>query len=177
MSKRVVSLIIVLLVLSGLVFIAQRVFANNNIPDQPLPQQGSGSAGSQGIDASPDALTSFTISNPYCYQPNPAVDQCSINFRYISATDNQSASPYMTWLSITISNKTRFNATAFFEGTITYSYDMVPDGWIVPCGAPNASGVGEKYGFVYGVTVQPLDSSRNPMSTDVANLTCPAYAP
>lgn len=129
------------------------------------------------IVGSPKALTSFTISNPYCYQPDPAVDQCAVNFRYMQATDNQSTAPYMTWLAVTISGKKRYSGTAFFEGTIYYYYDMVPAGLKVPCGAPNAGGAGTQYGNVYGVTVQPLDSSRNPMSTDTANVTCPAYSP
>ncbi|MGA9333033.1 MAG: hypothetical protein WBV39_02030, partial [Rudaea sp.] len=126
---------------------------------------------------SPDALTRFNISNPYCYQPDPQLDQCSINFRFMQATDNQSSAPYMTFLAVTISGKKRFSATAFFEGTITYTYDMVPAGLKVPCGSPNAGGAGTAYGNVYGVTVQPLDSNRSPMSTDIANATCPAYSP
>lgn len=126
---------------------------------------------------STNALTSFTVSNPYCYQPDPQLNQCSINFRYVQATDNQSSAPYMTWLAVTISSKVRLSLTAFFEGTIYYSYDMTPGGLKVPCGTPNAGGAGTAYGNVYGVTVQPLDSSRNPMSTDIANVTCPAFSP
>jgi hypothetical protein len=83
----------------------------------------------------------------------------------------------LTWLVINISGKTRYSATAFFEGNITYTYDMIPGGLKVPCGAPNAGGAGNPYGFVYAVTVNPLDSSRTSMSTDTANVTCPAYAP
>ena len=128
------------------------------------------------VHTAPQAV-SMTVSNPYCYQPDPAVDKCSINFRFIQAADNQSSAPFMTWLTITISGNKRYNATAFFEGTITYSYDMVPDGLIVACGAPNAGGAGTQFGNVYGVTIQPLDSSRNPMATDIANVTCPAFNP
>ena len=83
----------------------------------------------------------------------------------------------MTWLTINISSKTRFSATAFFEGTITYSYSMIPDGFKVPCGAPNAGGAGNQYGQVYDVVVTPLDASRNSMSTDTAKVTCPAHTP
>jgi len=121
------------------------------------------------------ALTSFTISNPYCYQPDPAVGDCVINFRFIQATDNQSTSPFMTWLRITIAGRARMQETAFFEGVITYTYDMAPAGFKVPCGAPNAGGAGNAIGNVYGVTVTPLDSSQNPMSTDIANVECPAF--
>jgi hypothetical protein len=168
--------ILVLGLLIGLVSADQNASAQTG---SSLPAPGVDAAGNvQGANTiSPDALTSFTISKSYCYQPDPGLDQCAINFRLIQATDNQSTAPYMTWLTITISSKTRFSATAFFEGTITYTYDMMPYGMKVPCGAPNAGGAGTKYGNVYGVTVTPLDSSRNPMSTDIANLTCPAYAP
>jgi hypothetical protein len=121
------------------------------------------------------ALTGFTISNPYCYQPDPSVGDCFVNFRYIQATDNQSSAPFMTWLRITIEGKNRLQETAFFEGTITYTFDMAPTGLKVPCGAPNAGGAGNQIGNVYGVTVQPLDSSRNPMSTSIANVSCPAF--
>jgi hypothetical protein len=176
MRKHIFSVIIVLVLLSGVAFIGQRVFAEKNTPDQPLPQQASGLAGSQ-ESPSPDALTSFTVSNPYCYQPNPSVDLCSINVRYIQVVDNQSSPPYMTWLAISISQKSLLNTTAFFEGTIYYSYDMVPDGFTVPCGEPNAGGAGDRYGYVYSLTIQPLDTNRDPMSTDIANITCPAYVP
>jgi len=154
----------------------QKHTAAQTIPPAPILQTGpAGSA--EAVPGASDALTSFTVSNPYCYQPDPSADQCYINFRYIQTTDNQSSAPYMTWLAITISGKKRFNATAFFEGTITYTYDMAPGGLAVSCGAPNAGGAGTQYGNVFGVTIQPLDSSRNPMSTDIANVTCPAYAP
>jgi hypothetical protein len=136
----------------------------------------SGPAG-QINSVSPNALTSFTVSNPYCYQPDPSLNQCSINFRFIQTNDNQSSTPYLTWLTITITGKNRYSATAFFEGSITYSYDMIPNGFTVPCGLPNAGNAGMQFGNVYGVTIQPLDSSRNPMSTDIANVTCPAFAP
>ncbi len=121
------------------------------------------------------ALTGFTISNPYCYQPDPSVGDCFINFRFIQATDNQSAAPYMTWLRITIAGKNRLQETAFFEGAITYTYDMAPTGFKVPCGAPNAGGSGTAIGNVYGVAISPLDSGQNPMSTDIANVSCPAF--
>ncbi len=175
MRKLLIISFIGLMVISGLLFTRKTTTAQSD-PSTPADQ--AGPVGSTSLDpSSPDALTSFTISNPYCYQPDPSLDQCYINFRYIQATDNQSAAPYMTWLTISISSKTRYSATAFFEGNIYYSYDMIPDGLKVPCGAPNSGNAGNQYGQVYAVKVTPLDSSRNPMSTDIANLTCPAYAP
>jgi hypothetical protein len=165
----------------GLILIAGFLFTQKSTAAQTTPSTPSaqvGPAGSVNLNpSSPNALTAFSISNPYCYLPDPSVNQCYINFRFIQATDNQSAAPYMTWLTFSISGKTRYSSTAFFEGTITFTYDMVPGGIKVPCGAPNAGGAGNQYGFVYSATITPLDSSRNPMSTDIANITCPAYAP
>ena len=166
-----------LLVVIGLTLVNQGAAAQGGGPTPTpriIPRSGTQDASGS---RSPTSLTSFVINNPYCYQPDPAVDQCMINFRYISATDNQSSAPYMTWLAITISSKARYRATAFFEGSIYYYYSMNPNGFKVACGAPNAGGWGTAYGNAYGVTVQPLDSSGNPMSTDIANVVCPAFAP
>ncbi len=174
MHRFILAGILMVVLMGGMVAAGNRASAQAP-PPTPVPLSGPSGVRADPLDTS--ALTSFLISNPYCYQPDPTVDQCSINFRFIQANDNQSSAPYMTWLAITISGKKRFNATAFFEGTITYSYDMAPNGLMVPCGAPNAGGAGSQYGNVYGVTVQPLDSSRNPMSTDIANVTCPAFSP
>jgi hypothetical protein len=164
-----------LLLAAGLLF-TQKYTAAQTAPPAPTLQVGPAGSANLSLN-SPNSLTSFTISNPYCYQPDPRADQCYINFRSIQANDNQSSAPYMTWLTISISNTTRFSATAFFEGTIFYTYDMVPGGLKVSCGAPNAGGAGNQYGNVYGVKVTPLDTSRTAMSTDIANVTCPAYAP
>ncbi|MCB8981715.1 MAG: hypothetical protein H6657_30270 [Ardenticatenaceae bacterium] len=174
MRKFVFAGILVIILIGSLLVVDNRTSAQTASSTPPTL---TGPSGTQVDPNAPDSLTSFTVSNPYCYQPDPAVDKCSINFRFIQATDNQSSAPYMTWLAITISGQKRYNATAFFEGTITYSYDMVPDGLTVACGAPNAGGAGTQFGNVYGVTIQPLDSSRNPMSTDIANVTCPAFNP
>jgi hypothetical protein len=160
----------------GLLSSGERVSAQTDSPT-PAPQtNGTSDAGEVNLDP-PDALTSFTVSNPYCFQPDPAVDKCQINLRYVQANDNLTSSPYLTWLTINISGKNRFTATKFFEGSITYSYAMVPEGMTVPCGAPNAGGAGSLYGYVYSVSITPLDSGRNSMGNDSANVTCPAYNP
>jgi ABC-type transport system substrate-binding protein len=177
MRKLLVIGFIGLLLIAGLL-VTQKNTAAQTTPTLTLPTAQVGPAGSTNPNLnSPDSLTSFKVSNPYCYQPDPSANQCSINFRLIQANDNQTSAPYLTWLAISISGKTRFSATAFFEGTITYTYDMVPNGLKVPCGAPNAGGAGNQYGLVYAVTITPLDTSRTAMSTDTANVTCPAYSP
>lgn len=164
-----------LLLIAGLLYTRKDTAAQTALPTL-APQVGP--AGSANLQlSSPDALTSFTVSNPYCYQPDPAADQCYINIRSIQATGDQSSAPYLTWLTIGISKKNRYSSTSFFEGTIYYFYSMVQDGFKVSCGAPNAGGAGDQYGNVYSVVITPLDTNRKPISTDTANVTCPAYAP
>lgn len=165
----------------GLLLIAGLLFTQNNTAAQTtptLPTAQVGPAGSTNPNLnSPNSLTSFTVSNPYCYQPDPSANQCYINFRLIQAIGNQSSAPYLTWLVFSINGKNRFSATNFFESTITYVYNMAPVGFKVPCGAPNSGGAGNQYGLIYSVTITPLDTNRTAMNTDVAKITCPAYAP
>jgi len=44
----------------------------------------------------PRSRTGKLLSNPFCYQPDPAGDACIINVRYYSATDNGTSGPYMS---------------------------------------------------------------------------------
>lgn len=127
--------------------------------------------------SSPSALTYKLTSNPYCFQPDPQINQCSINIRYIQITDNGSSAPYMLHAAVSINGKVRLNVNLFFENNIYYSYDMAPVGLTVPCGLPNAGGGGTQYGNQYLVKVEPLDSGGNSMGYDQAALYCPAFAP
>lgn len=127
--------------------------------------------------ATPRSLTGKVLSNPYCYQPDPAVDECIINIRYYSATDNGTTAPYMVGANISINGKLRLRQSLFFENSITYSYDMAPAGLKVPCGAPNSGGVGATYGQVYLVRAEPIDSDGANMGYDQANLYCPPFQP
>jgi hypothetical protein len=165
--------VLVVLMLSGLVI--QRAEAQTGgPPTAPAPGQ---SGNQRGVGASPKALTSFALSNPYCYQPDPAVNLCRLNVRYWQATDNGTTSPFLSAVHMSVDNKLRFRATAFFENSISYDYSFVPGGFQVPCGTPNQGGAGNAYGLVYSLMVEPIDTSDASMSTDVASVRCPAFAP
>ena len=91
MRKLLIIGFVGLLLVAGLLLNRKNTAAQSALT-MPTPQ--AGPAGSINQDpSSPDALTSFKVSNPYCYQPDPAADQCYINFRSIQATDNQSSAP------------------------------------------------------------------------------------
>ncbi len=167
-----------IILLAGLLFVVRQ----SATAQQGAPTPAAGSSGPQtgpagSIPELPSSLQSFTVNNPYCYQPDPSLNQCYINIRWMQGVDNNTSAPYMLYLSISISSKVRYMGTAFFENAINYSYDMAPGGFKVPCGGPNASGLGAAYGFAYSVVMSPLDSSRSPMMTDTASTVCPAFAP
>lgn len=175
MRKSLVAAIALAILSIGLFAVEQRQASAQNVTSTPQPQDASGPGGTR--VSGPDALTYKLLSNPYCYQPNPSVNQCVINIRYYQATDNGTSSPYMVRATITISNKVRAVENLFFENNIYYSYDMAPSGFTVPCGAPNAGGDGNAYGNFYYVKVEPIDSNGAGMGYDQAALLCPAYAP
>ncbi len=174
--RKILVAAIALAILSVGLFVAEQQQASaQNIPATPAPQNETGPAGTR--VNSPNALTYKLLSNPYCYQPNPSVDQCFINIRYYQATDNGTSAPYMLHAAISISGTVRANENLFFENNIYYSYDMIPSSFQVLCGAPNAGGGGSAYGNVYLVKVEPIDSTGTGMGYDQASLLCPAYAP
>ncbi|MBS0569061.1 MAG: hypothetical protein JSS28_00490 [Proteobacteria bacterium] len=152
--------------------IESAVAAGTPPPTARLDSRTSGNAIS-----SPSALTGKILSNPYCYQPDPALDQCVINIRYYNANDNGSSAPYLLRATLSINGKARANVNLFFENSLYLTYDMAPAGYKVACGAPNAGGGGAAYGNQYLVKLEPLDSGGNSMGYDQASLLCPAFSP
>ncbi|MGB8716466.1 MAG: hypothetical protein WCD66_08895 [Rhodanobacteraceae bacterium] len=167
------------------VFFVGFMFLFGTMPALGGPADGNGGNASgvtrndvQGSQVSgPNALTSNTLSNPYCYQPDPQVNECVINIRYAQITDNQSTSPYMLRWVVSINSKVRLVENLFFEGTVYFSYDMAPTGLKVPCGSPDAGGGGMQYGNQYLVKAEPLDTSGASMGYSQAILFCPAFSP
>lgn len=176
-------LIFLALVGAGIFFwSSQRVTAQNPAPT-PVPGLHKAPDGSiQNNAIGPNTLTGKTLSNPYCFQPDPTVNQCSINLRYYSASDNGTTAPYLNYALVSISTDginfaTRARINLFFENSLYYSYDMIPGGLKVPCGTPNQGGQGVQFGRVYYVKVEPFDTNNSSMGWDQSYLACPAYAP
>lgn len=151
---------------------------NGSATAEPLNGSNAGGTRTQ----APSSLTSKLLSNPYCYQPDPTVDQCFINARYYQATDNGTTAPFLQYVSVTIGAdfnnlKMRARLNPFFENTIYWTYDQAPGGFKVSCGAPNAGGQGNSYGNLYYLKYQPFDTVGNSMGWDQAGIPCPAFAP
>ena len=145
MRKPLVLLILALMLLGSLVLIGQRVSAQNPAPTSaPLDETRGDASRSVNPDA-PNTITSLPMSNPFCSQPDPSVNQCSVNVRYWQANDNGTGN-VLAYVLFSIDGKLRYRSNAFFENFVTYSYDMIPGGIKVTCGLPNEGGFGALYG-------------------------------
>ena len=105
-----------------------------------------------------------------CVQPNPAKNECFINWYYLSVN----ASPnYMITMTVKLND---FGYVAqysgFFQTSMYAPYSMVPQGYQVPCGALKPNGWGNDYAY----TIRARDSA-NLGSANYGTVTCPAYTP
>jgi hypothetical protein len=166
--------------LALLVVFGQRAFAQNPTPT-PAPGMTSplevlGDARRMLNTAAPDAITSLPMSNPYCSQPDPAVNQCFVNVRYFQANDNGTGN-VLAYVNMSIDGKLRYRSNAFFENFVTYSFDMIPGGIKVACGLPNEGGFGALYGKGYTIDVKAYDITNNWVLDDQLAVKCPAFNP
>jgi len=168
--------ILVVLVLGGLALFEQRVSAQGTTPTSVPQTEVRGDARRIVNSAAPDAITSLPMSNPYCFQPDPAVNQCSINVRYWQANDNGTGN-VLAYVNFSLDGKLRYRSNAFFENFVTYSYDMIPGGIKVTCGLPNEGGFGTLYGKAYTVDVKAFDTTNNWVLDDQLAVKCPAFNP
>jgi hypothetical protein len=168
--------VFLLVLSSGLVFFGQRATAQNPAPT-PVPQvEVSGDAKRITNNLAPETITSLPMSNPYCAQPDPSVNQCAVNVRYWQANDNGTGN-VLAYVLLSLDGKLRFRSNAFFENFVTYSYDMVPGGIKVACGLPNEGGFGALYGKGYTLDVKAYDVTNNWVLDDQLQVKCPAYNP
>ena len=176
MHKSLVFSVLILALSVGLILTGQRATAKNPAQATTPQTETRGDAIRSVNPAAPDAITSLPMSNPYCYQPNPAVDQCLVNVRYWQANDDGTGS-VLAYVLFSLDGKLRYRSNAFFENFVTYSFDMIPGGIQVTCGAPNSGGFGALYGNAYTVDVKAFDVTNNWVLDDQLAVKCPAYNP
>jgi hypothetical protein len=176
MGKRSVQGI-VLLILCGVLLLFGQLASSQHPALAPAPQtEISGDARRIVNSAVPNSITSLPMSNPFCSQPDPAVNQCFINVRYWQANDNGTGNT-LAYVNLSIDNKLRYRSNAFFENFVTYSYDMIPGGIKVACGLPNSGGFGTLYGAGYTVDLKAYDTTNTWVLDDQLQVKCPAYNP
>jgi hypothetical protein len=123
----------------------------------------------------PEAPNISFIDSPTssCYQPDASLDDCYINWYYMSVN----ASPnYMVAMTATINSigpVARYQG--FFQTSMYVPYNMQDRGFKVACGSLGAGGI-ETMGNAYAWTINARDSS-NLKSANYGTVYCPAFQP
>ncbi len=105
------------------------------------------------VDIGPSATLAVGILNPYCYQPNPTVDACYVNWRMINAQTDA------TLVELTIKINNRMVARHFGGGTlIEVPYTKNDIGYKVKCGRLNSGGDPEM-GYKYRVNARATNNA------------------
>lgn len=108
-----------------------------------------------------------------CYQPNPARDECLINWYFLSV---DAAPNYMITMTLTLNEKGAVAHTqGFFQTSMYVPYAMLGDGIEVACGSLGSSG-NPQLGKSYAYTVRARDSA-GLSSANYGTVYCPAYVP
>jgi hypothetical protein len=105
-----------------------------------------------------------------CYKPDPAVNECYINWYYL----NVDAYPnYMISMTVQLNNAIAVTYFGFFQTSMYAPYNMRGNGIKVACGALNSGG--NKYlGAAYAYTIRARDSA-NLSSANFGTVYCPAH--
>ena len=176
MRKSILAAVFCLLIIGLLALIGNKVSAQNPGPTPTAQVETRGDAIRSVNPDAPNAIISLPMSNPFCSQPDPAVNQCNLNVRYWQANDDGTGN-ILAYALMYVNGKLRYRSNAFFENFVTYSYDMVPGGIKVACGLPNAGGFGTDYGNGYTIDVKAFDVTNNWVLDDQLLTRCPAFNP
>jgi hypothetical protein len=119
------------------------------------------------------AISFIDSASSTCYKPDPTQDTCYINWYYNSV----SASPnYMISMTLTINSVGIVARTSgFFQTSMYVPYNMLGDGFRVPCGAPGSGG-NPNLGAAYAWTVRARDSA-GLSSANYGTTYCPSHGP
>jgi hypothetical protein len=176
MRKLLLLGISLLMLLGGLILFGKRVSAQGPTSTSTPQAETRGDARRVVNGAVPETITSLPMSNPFCFQPDPSINQCLVNVRYWQANDN-GAGNILAYVNFSVDGRLRYRSNAFFENYVTYSYDMIPGGIKVVCGLPNEGGLGTLYGKAYNVDVKAYDFTDAWVLDDQMQVKCPAFNP
>ncbi len=125
--------------------------------------------------AQPQAPNIGFIDSPTaaCYQPDPSVDECFLNWYYISVNGAPNNIITMTVTVNAIGVVSHYQG--FFQQSMYVPYNMVDRGFKVACGPPGAGG-NPLLGNSYGYTIRARDSA-GLSSANYGTANCPAYTP
>jgi len=108
-----------------------------------------------------------------CYQPDPGVDACYLNWYYMSVSANPN---YMITMTLTLNDLGPVaHMQGFFQTSMYAPYNMFGRGFKVACGAPGAGG-DPQLGNAYAYTIRARDSA-GLGSANYGTTYCPPYKP
>lgn len=124
-------------------------------------------------EKAPDQPNIGFIDSPSatCYQPDQTKNDCYINWYYLSV----SASPnYMITMTAILNNYGPVaHVQGFFQTSMYVPYNMLGQGFKVPCG-PAGAGGNPELGNAYAYTIRARDSA-NLGSANYGTVYCPHY--
>jgi hypothetical protein len=108
-----------------------------------------------------------------CYQPDHTQNSCYISWYYMSV----SASPnYMITMTAFLNNYGPVaHVQGFFQTSMYVPYNMLGQGFKVPCGSPGAGG-NPDLGSAYAYTIRARDSA-GLSSANYGTVYCPPFTP
>jgi hypothetical protein len=144
---------------------ATRETQGENVREVTAPVQGS----------APQQPTIGFIDSPSatCYQPDPAVNDCYINWYYMSVSASPNYMITMTAILNTVGPVAHMQG--FFQTSMYAPYNMFGRGFKVACGAPGAGG-NPQLGNAYAYTIRARDSA-GLSSANYGMAYCPPYKP
>lgn len=108
-----------------------------------------------------------------CYQPDPDLNECYINWYYLSVS---AAPSYMITMTAFINEiGPLVHTQGFFQTSMYIPYNMLGKGIKVACGAPGSGG-SPQMGKAYAYTIRARDSA-GLASANYGTAYCPAYRP
>lgn len=128
-----------------------------------------------GQGQAPDQPAISFIDSPSatCYQPNPGSNTCKINWYYLYV---EAAPQYMITMTVILNATGPIAHTqGFFQTSMYVPYNMLGEGFEVPCGALGAGG-NPDLGNAYAYTIRARDSA-NLSSANYGTAYCPAGNP
>jgi len=122
------------------------------------------------FDAASPNISFITSNLPTCYQPDPAINECYINWDtlYVSSAP----ATYMLAMTVTINSRIRAVYRGFFQDYLYADNKMHDQGFKVACGGFGVSGdpfTGLRHTFM----IQAEDSN-HARATNTGSVSCPA---
>ena len=119
------------------------------------------------------SLSFINSPTPYCFQPNPTMDECYVNWASMSVSASPASMKVMTLTIDAVGIVARYQG--FFQEAMTVTHEMNGMGFQVACGAPGAGGQAQ-LGASYDWIIKAEDIN-GVTTSNSGTLYCPPHNP